>query len=97
MTVPIATVRFAPDVVVHVTGDEAVLLKLTDETAFSLNATAARIVALIAEGVAVPAIVDRLAAEYGAPRSSVATDGPALLERLASKGLVDIGTEDARP
>ena len=94
MTAPIAAVRFAPDVVVQVTGDEAVLLKLTDEVAFSLNATAARIASLISDGLAVPAIIDQLAEEYGAPRGSVATDVHALIEQLASKGLVSISGED---
>src|SRR4051794_26654466 len=94
MAEPTISVSFAPDVVVQVTGDEAVLLKLTDEVVFSLNPTAARIAVLISEGVAVPTIIERLSAEYGAAPGAVSTDVHALIETLAAKLLVGIVIED---
>ena len=78
----------APDAVLKVTGDEALILKLNDETMFSLNATGARITELIVEGLAIDAIVAALADEYKASRSDVESDVTNLLESLVSGGLV---------
>jgi Coenzyme PQQ synthesis protein D (PqqD) len=78
----------APDAVLKVTGDEALILKLNDETMFSLNATGARIAELIVEGLAIDAIVAALADEYKASPSDVESDVTNLLESLLSGGLV---------
>jgi hypothetical protein len=81
-------IRFAPDVVLRTTGDEALLLKLGHETAFVLNATAARVAALIADGLPIAEVVDRLAAEYGCSREDVAPDVRELVATLHNKGLL---------
>jgi hypothetical protein len=94
---PISTVRFASDVVVQHTGSEAVVVHLTEEVVFSLNATGSRIASLIQEGVALPALVDILAREYSAPPGSVSADVHALLETLASKRLVHVERASALP
>ena len=86
-TVPI--VRFAPDVVVRQVGEEAVALKLTEEVAFSLNETAARVALLIADGLGLPAIIERLAAEYGQPVETVSAEVHGLIEDFTAKGLIE--------
>lgn len=80
--------RFAHDVVLQATRDEALLLKLGDETAFVLNATAARIATLLDEGLPVDAIVDRLSSEYDCAPDTVADDVRELVETLHEKGLL---------
>ena len=68
--------------------DEAVLLNLADETMFSLNATGARVAALIVDGLDVETIVERLSEEYGAARKELLADVSALIEALVGAGLI---------
>jgi hypothetical protein len=84
--------RFAPDVVIQWSGDEAVLLKLTDETVFALNSTGARIAALINEGADLAHIVEQLGAEYQLPVGAVEDDVRELLDVLLAKGLIEVET-----
>ena len=81
-------VRLAPDVVLNATTDEALLLKLGDETAFTLNTTAARVAGLIVEGLPVGAIIDRLSTEYQCEPAEVAVDVHRLVTALLARGLV---------
>jgi hypothetical protein len=83
-----SVVTLAPDVVLQQIGDEAVLLKLNEETVFVLNGTAAGIAALIEQGLPVPAIVEALAAQYAAPADVVAGDVRALIDVFVRRGLV---------
>jgi hypothetical protein len=83
-----SAVKLAPDVVLQQIGDEAVLLKLNEETAFVLNGTAAGIAALIEQGLPVPAIVEELARQYASPADVVAGDVRALIDVLVRRGLV---------
>jgi len=78
----------APDAELTLTGDEAIILKLTDETMFSLNATGARVAELIAAGLEIDAIVAVLTAEYKAVASDVKSDVTSLVEALLSAGLI---------
>jgi hypothetical protein len=87
--------RFAPDVVVRHVGSEALALKLTAETAYSLNETAARIAVLISEGLTMHAIVERLAAEYGQPPDLISSEVERLVEDFGVKGLVEPADESA--
>src|SRR5262247_3266601 len=78
----------APDAELTLTGDEGLILKLTDETMFSLNATGARIAELIAAGLEIDAIVAILTAEYKAVASEVKGDVTNLVQALLSGGLI---------
>lgn len=79
---------FASDVVLQVIDDEALVLKLQDETVFSLNDTGARIAQLIDGGCPVEEVARILAREYGAPRDAVESEVNGLVQVLRSKGLV---------
>lgn len=80
--------RFAPDVVLQTTADEALLLKLGQETAFVLNATAARVAVLIARELSLETIVDRLSSEYGCASETIAHDVRELVKTLHANGLL---------
>jgi hypothetical protein len=78
----------APDAELKLSGDEALILKLSDETMFSLNATGARIAELILEGLEIDAVVAVLTSEYAATASDVEADVQNLLDALVSGGLI---------
>ena len=75
-------VVFAPDVVVQVINDEALILKLQDEEVFALNETAARIARLITEGEPIEAVIDILTGEYATGRTDVAREVRSLVQTL---------------
>jgi hypothetical protein len=83
------TLRQARSVVSQELEGEAVLLDLERETYFSLNRVGARIWGLIGEGLALGAIVDRLADEFDASPSDIAADASTLAEELLAAGLVE--------
>ena len=87
--VAVSAVRFAQDVVVRHVGNEALALKLTAEVAYSLNETAARVASLIADGLTVNVIVERLAAEYLQPTDLVSGEVHRLIEDFRAKGLIE--------
>jgi hypothetical protein len=92
-----AAQRFAlaSDAELTLSGDEGLLLKLSDETMFSLNATGARIAELIASGLDIDAIVAVLVEEYRASASDVKRDVAHLVEALLSGGLiVEVGEDE---
>jgi coenzyme PQQ synthesis protein D (PqqD) len=79
---------FASDVVLQVIDGEALVLKLQDETVFSLNDTGARIAQLIACGRSLDDVAKILANEYGVSREAVESEVESLAQRLRSKGLI---------
>jgi len=79
---------FASDVVLQVIDGEALVLKLQDETVFSLNDTGARIAQLIDAGHGTEEVVRILCREYGAARDEVQPEVMALVQTLRAKGLV---------
>jgi hypothetical protein len=81
-------VVFAPDVVLQVIDGEALVLRLSDETAFALNETGTRIAQLIGAGTEMPVLIDLLAAQYQRDRSEVERDVNDLVRVLVSKRLV---------
>ena len=87
MTLP-RRYSLALDAVLQVAGDEALVLKLSDETMFSLNATGARIARLIVDGQHVEAVVDALTTEFRLNRSDVERDVEDLLHALVTRGLL---------
>src|SRR4051794_23981265 len=78
----------APDAELKLMGDEALMLKLTDETMFSLNATGARIAELIVEGLRVDAVVATLTSEYNVSAGEVDVEVTNLIDALLSGGLI---------
>lgn len=84
----------APDAELTLAGDEGLILKLSDETMFSLNATGARIAELIAAGLGVDAIVTALSAEYKIDACDIKTDVTNLVEALLSGGLIVATAQD---
>jgi hypothetical protein len=78
----------APDTVFKPSGEEALILKLDDETMFALNATGARIVALAVEGKERGAIVRILAEEYHSSAAEIAGGVAGLLDVLVAGGLL---------
>ncbi len=88
MTASDRTLQFAPDVVLRATSDEALLLKLGEETAFALNATAARVATLVQLGKSLEQIVDCLSDEYERPAADIAGDVRELVMTLIDRGLL---------
>jgi hypothetical protein len=85
---PRQVLELAPDVVLQVVGGEALLLKLHDETVFSLNQTAARIAQEVAYGRSLDAVADTLAREFGVDRDEVLRDATEIVETWLARGLV---------
>lgn len=81
--------RFAPDVVIRKVGDEAIALKLSKESVYALNDTAARVALLIEAGNDPDAIVTSLASEYATSRDLVAAHVATLIADFAAKGLIE--------
>jgi hypothetical protein len=79
--------RFAPDVVLQVVDEEALLLKLDREQVFALNQTGARIAELIAAGHELPAVTAAVVEEYPDGASEVERAVYSLVETLLQKGL----------
>lgn len=82
--------RFAvpDDVLVRAIGEETVLLNLTTETYFGLNATGTRIWQTLTASATVGAACDTLAQEFDATREEVEADLAELVEQLVAKGLL---------
>ena len=79
---------FASDVVLQIIDGEALVLKLQDETVFSLNDTGARIAQLIDGGYPLDEVARILSREYNAPRDEVEGEVEGLVHILRSKGLI---------
>lgn len=88
MASPRRRVALAPDVVLQVIGEEALLVKLDRETVFSLNATGAAVVRRLATPQDLSGLVEAVAREYGVAPSDIDDDVMRLLESLAAAGLV---------
>jgi uncharacterized protein YggU (UPF0235/DUF167 family) len=78
----------APEAVFKPSGEEALILKLDDETMFALNATGTRIVALAVEGKARAVIVGILAEEYHSSVEEISRAVGGLLDELVAGGLL---------
>ena len=91
---PATSLRQTRSVVSQQLDGEAVLLDLERETYFSLNRVGARIWSLIGEGLALGAIVERLAGEFDADRTVIAADTMTLARDLLAAGLVEAQTPE---
>ena len=87
----------APHVVFTPTGDEALLLKLDDETMFALNATGARTVQLALDGLDERTLLRTLATEYATSAAEIEAETVDLLNTLLAGGLIQlVGAGGAR-
>ena len=78
------------DVLVSEFGNELVLLNLRDGVYYGLEDVGARIWALLKQPVTLTAIRDAIVSEYEVEPTSCERDVRALVEELATKGLVEI-------
>lgn len=82
------TFSFAPDVVLQVIDDEALILKLQQEVVFALNETGARIAHLIGEGQSIEMVSETLAREYERCVTEIRPEVERLIDVLKSKGVL---------
>jgi len=78
----------APRVMSRELDGEAVLLDLASGRYFSLNPTGRRIWELLSPSVSLESVLDRLEAEFAAPRAELAADLLDLVTRLERERLV---------
>lgn len=69
-------------------GDTTVLLDVNRGMYYTLNEVGGRIWELLGEGVAVPAIVERLQEEYDVAAETLVTDATGLIDRLLRVKLI---------
>jgi hypothetical protein len=82
------TYQLAPDAVLQIAGDEALLLKLTEENMYALNASGAAVVQQIAAGHPVNSVIRTLTAMFDGDPAALAQDVHDLVEALAGRGLL---------
>jgi hypothetical protein len=78
----------SPDTVSRRLGDTAVLIRLTTNRIYELNATGARVWDLVQADCSVDDIVNTLAGEFEGPRGIIRRDVESILDELMSEGLV---------
>ena len=89
-----AVLRLSPDVVFRELDAESVVLDLSSGRYFGLNAVGTRVWQLIGQGQAVDSLIKTVAGEYEADEATIERDVLALLEELATRGLVIAATRD---
>lgn len=80
--------RLHPEVVTRRMGDAMVLVNLTDNAIYELNATGARILELLKTGAGRDELADQLAAEFTADRTTVVEDVDRLVDALTRAGMI---------
>jgi hypothetical protein len=80
--------KIAPHISWHPVEGELALFDGRDGSYHALNRTAAAIWRGIGEGVAPGALADRLSAEYGVPRDTIAQGIAEFIEGALAKGLL---------
>jgi Coenzyme PQQ synthesis protein D (PqqD) len=81
-------IRVPTNVLARRAADETVLLDLTSETYFGLNAVGSRVWELAQPGASVGAVVTTLLEEFEVERDVLVADVAALLRSMAVSGLV---------
>lgn len=82
------TARIAPDVLFQEVEGEAVLLNLSSERYFGLDAVGTRIWQLIEQNMPLAEIAFRIGDEFDAPLETISKDLDVLLEQLTDAGLI---------
>jgi len=73
----------------NVTDDGLVILDIDKGEIYSANVVAARIWSLLMDGKSEQEAIDAVAAEFDAPRDTVARDAHSFIESLVQKSLID--------
>jgi len=84
-------VQPASDVVARRLGKSAVLVRLTTNRIYELNATGVRVWELVQQGLSRDAVVERLSNEFGTPVTTLRRDVDDLLAELQAEGLTVAG------
>jgi hypothetical protein len=82
-----------PEIVTRRLGDSVVLVNLSNNEIYELNPTGARALELIQTGAGRDQLVDQLAAEFAADRSTISGDVDRLVSELEQAGLIYDGHE----
>lgn len=80
--------QLAPDAVLQLAEEEAILAKLSDENMYALNASGAAIVRRVAAGEPLSRVIEGLAAMFDADPNDVARDVRDLVAELLLRGLL---------
>ena len=83
-------VTISPEVLFQEVSGEMVLLDLSSESYFGLDAVGARSWGLLESGATVGEVVDTLMGEYEVERETLEADVGAWLERLFEAGLIRV-------
>lgn len=82
------TTRLNPDVVFRVLGDAAVLVQLSTDSIFELNATGSRIWSGLERGAPVADIVAELVRDFDVDTSMAERECQRLIDDLTARGLL---------
>jgi coenzyme PQQ synthesis protein D (PqqD) len=85
--------HISPHAVAKEMGNSVVLVHLGTEKIFELNATAARIWDLLAEGLTREDILSRISEEFDVPREVAAQEIQELLSSLISENMISVSNE----
>ena len=83
-------VTISPEVLFQEVSGEMVLLDLSSESYFGLDAVGARIWGLLESGNSVGEVLDTLMQEYEVERETLEVDVGELLDRLLEAGLIGV-------
>ena len=83
-------ITISPDVLFQEVSGELVLLDLSSESYFGLDAIGARIWGLLESGASVGDVLDTLMQEYEVERGTLEADLGELLDKLAKAGLISM-------
>ena len=83
-------ITISPDVLFQEVSGELVLLDLSSESYFGLDAIGARIWGLLESGASVGNVLDTLMEEYEVERGTLEADLGELLDKLAEAGLISM-------
>ena len=83
-------VTISPEVLFQEVSGEMVLLDLSSESYFGLDAVGARIWGLLESGSTVGEVLDTLMGEYEVERETLEVDVGELLDRLLKAGLIRV-------
>ena len=88
-------VTVAPDVLIRIVGDEAVLLNLKTEMYLGLDAVGTRMWTVLSDAPSLQAAYDVLLEEYAVVPDRLRQDLEAFLSKLLEQGLVEISAAGA--
>lgn len=87
----LARVSPAPDVMLRVIGDEAVILNLKSERYLGLNQVGTRMLTFLQSAPSVEAVYETLLAEFDVEPQRLRQDLNQLLDQMLQQGLIELG------